>query len=241
MPLKDTVKLAPELGLEHVLGSLVPSNYTLDQIITQFPDFFANVSSIINKTSKETLQGFFYWKLVTSSIGYLSAPELTPWTQFQNKLRGKAPDAVPDRWRTCQGLAESSLPWILSRFYVEVAFSEEAKKLGDKIISDIKRQFISRIKALDWIEDSVKKLAIEKVNAIDQKIGYPTTSPNIMDPEALKTYYSGLNVTEDFYGNMDSSRKFDVKRSWSALGKPVDRGEWSMSAPTVNAYYNPPG
>ncbi len=239
MSLKDTVKLAPAFGIDYVLKSLVPSNYTPDQLITAFPDFFLNASSIVEQTSKDTLQGFFYWKLITASAAYLEAPELEPYKQFQNKLQGKAPDAKPERWRYCQAAVDDSLAWILSRFFVEVAFSEEAKNLGDKIIYNIKQQFIIRIKNLDWVDDSVKKLAIEKVNAIDQKIGYPTKSPNIMDPEALKTYYSALSVTDDFFANMESSRRFESRRSWDALGKPVDRDEWGMSAPTVNAYYNP--
>ena len=241
MSLKDTVKLAPALGIDRVLKGLVPSDYTVESLITQFPDFWMNVSSIIEKTPKDTLQGFFYWKLISASAPYLSAPELTPWTQFQNKLRGKAPDAVPDRWRTCLGHADNSLTWFLSRFYVEAAFSERAKNLGDKIISQIKQQFIARIKTLDWVDDSVKKLAIDKVNAIDQKVGYPTTSPNMVDPEALKAYYAGVNITDNFYDNMKSSTRAEVRRSWSALGKPVDHGVWGMSASTVNAYYNPTG
>jgi endothelin-converting enzyme len=84
------------------------------------------------------------------------------------------PDAVPERWRTCLGHVDAGLGWILSRFYVEKAFSAAAKDLGDQIVSDIKQQFISRLADLDWMDEEVKKLAADKVNAIIQKIGYPT-------------------------------------------------------------------
>lgn len=92
------------------------------------------------------------------------------------------------------------------------------------------------------MDKATTKLAIEKVHSIVQKIGYPTSSPDIMDPSKLKTYYKDLDVKSDaFFANALSMRRFGVSNEWSALGKPVDREEWGMTAPTVNAYYNPPG
>ncbi|KAH8899562.1 zincin [Thozetella sp. PMI_491] len=241
MSLKDTTQLAPALGLDHVLKALVPSNYTVDRMITQFPDFFKNVSTILADTPVTTVQNFFYWRLIVAYASSVIAPEIVPWTQFQNKLKGKAPDATPERWRTCNNAMDSTLTWILSRFYIEAAFSEKAKKLGDKVVSDIKKQFISRLNALEWMDDSVKKLAADKVNAIDQKIGYPTRSPDIMNPKSLQEYYAGLTVTDEYFANDVSASKFDAQMSWAKLGKPVDHGQWGMSASTVNAYYSPPG
>lgn len=81
---------------------------------------------------------------------------------------------MPDRWRTCLSHVDSGLGWILSRFYVEKAFSAAAKDLGDQIVSDIKDQFISRLADLEWMDEEVKNLAADKVHAIVQKIGYPT-------------------------------------------------------------------
>lgn len=156
-------------------------------------------------------------------------------------LAGKDPDTKSERWKVCSGVVDGQVGWILSRFFVEAAFSEEAKKFGDQIIMDIKQQFISKLHGLSWMDDSVKELAINKVNLIDQKIGYPTKSPNIMDPEALSAYYHGLEITKSYFNNSLSSNAFDVNRTWSALGKPVDHGEWGMTADIINAYYNPVG
>ena len=124
---------------------------------------------------------------------------------------------------------------------MEKAFSAAAKDLGDQIVSDIKDQFVSRLADLDWMDEEVKKLAADKVNAIIQKIGYPTKSPNITDPAALQEFYSGLVITDAFFNNTLSITRLGVNQSWSALGKPTDRDDWGMTAPTVNAYYNPPG
>lgn len=89
MTVKDTAALIPVLDIEHFLSALVPSNYTLDKMITQFPDYFANVSDIITSTSKDTFQGFLSWKIIQATATLVEAPELTPYIQFSNVLAGK--------------------------------------------------------------------------------------------------------------------------------------------------------
>ena len=92
------------------------------------------------------------------------------------------------------------------------------------------------------MDDETTKKAIDKVHNIIQKIGYPTKSPNIMDPPSLASFYSTVNVSSDtFFENALTARKFEAAYEWSAYGKPVDREQWGMTVPTVNAYYNPPG
>lgn len=142
---------------------------------------------------------------------------------------------------------------------MEKAFSAKAKIFGDQIVSDVKDQFIEKLKVTTWMEKEVVDLAIRKVHNIVQKIGYPDKvrlsalycdtdtdcnfqSPNIMDPPSLRKYYSPINISSStFFENAISLSKFDVGLEWSALGKPVDRDQWGMTVPTVNAYYNPPG
>jgi endothelin-converting enzyme len=241
MSVRDTSQLAPQLGLDEVIGALVPKKYKLDKMITSFPEYLTSVSSILDKTSRETLQAFFVWKAVQGFAGAIEADDVKPYTRFVNQLLGRDPDAVPERYRTCIAHVKGSLGWYLSRFFVEAAFSAKAKDMGNQIIKDIKDQFISRIKTLDWMEDDVKKLAIQKVNNIEQKVGYPSASPDIMDPKALRDYYKGQEVTSNFFDNILSSRTFSVQQSWDKLGKPTDRAQWEMTSPEVNAYYNPAG
>lgn len=89
---------------------------------------------------------------------------------------------------------------------------------------------------------TVRQLAIDKVNLIRQKIGYPTKSPDITSAEELQKYYNNVSVSaQDFFANRVASTKNDVRREWDQVDKPVDKEEWAMSASTVNAYYNPPG
>jgi endothelin-converting enzyme len=84
------------------------------------------------------------------------------------------PESSPERWRTCVNHVDDSVGFILSRFFVEKAFSAKAKDLGDQIVSDIKENFIEKLKVTSWMDKNVVDLAIEKVHKIIQKIGYPT-------------------------------------------------------------------
>lgn len=89
MTLEDTAQLVPQLGLDKVLKSLVPSGYEIDQMITSFPEYFTNVSDIISATSRETVQGFFLWKVIQGSASDVEAPEVKPYKRFMNQLEGQ--------------------------------------------------------------------------------------------------------------------------------------------------------
>ncbi|KAI1187961.1 peptidase family M13 [Nemania serpens] len=231
----------PALGLDKVVRGLAPAGYSPDTMLLAFPEFLGNVSQVVSSTPKSTIQAYLIWNLIATYASYVEAPEVDPIHRFNNVLLGRDPETKSERWKTCLSHVDGTLGWILSRFYIEAAFSEAAKELGDQIILDIKQQFTIRLNELDWMDESVKKLAANKVHNIDQKIGYPTKSPDIMNPDALQNYYTGLVITDSFFNNSLSSNKFSTNRTWSALGKPVDRGEWGMQADIVNAYYNPAG
>ncbi len=240
MSIKDTAKLLEPFGIEKVLQRVVPANYTVSSTVVSFPHVLANISQIVAATPREDVVNYLYWQLIANYDGVVLGPEIQPYRQFQNVLHGRSPDAVPDRWRTCVSQTSGTLGWILSRFFVEVAFSAAAKDFGNQIISDIKKAYLEKFTGLTWMDDATKKVAIEKVNNIDQKVGYPAASPNIMDPEDLQKYYEPINITNSYFENAVSSDRFLDKRVWSSLGKPTDMKEWSMMASTVNAYYNPP-
>lgn len=242
MSLKEADSLAPQLHLSTIINSLAPSDYKTGRLIVLSPSYMANLSDILSSTSKEALQTYFMWKIIQGYASEIEADELKPYTRFMNELSGKDPDSTPERWRTCVNHVDNGLGWVLSRFFVEKAFSEKAKDFGDQIVSDIKETFIGKLEKTAWMDKSVIQLAIEKVHKIVQKIGYPTKSPDIMDPPTLHNYYQSINITPStFFQNGLNMNRFGVARQWSSLGKPVDRDEWGMTVPTVNAYYNPPG
>lgn len=136
------------------------------------------------------------WKAVQTFAYRIKSPAIEPFIEFNNILQGKDPQATEERWRFCVRDANRGLGWILSKFFVEKAFSKEAKQFGDTIVSDIKDEFISKLDSADWMSPEVRELGIEKVHNIVQKIGYPTKSPDVRNATAIREYYSPYPSTQ---------------------------------------------
>lgn len=242
LTVEETHELLPEISFAEIISSLAPSGYNHDRVIVGSPSYAKSLSSIIRETPRQTVQLFFKWKLISRYAYGIEDPKVKPIREFGNQLAGKDPQAVGERWRKCIRLLDEGLDWSLSRFYVINSFAEESKKLGDQIISDIKERFLLTLDQTSWMSPEVRNLAKLKVGNIIQKIGYPTKSPNVLDPEDVRKYYENLTISNNtFFENEVATAKFQIRREWSKLGKPTDRNEWDMTAPTVNAYYNPPG
>ncbi|KAH0348155.1 peptidase family M13, partial [Aureobasidium melanogenum] len=239
--LKETEAYNSEISITHILNTFAPG-YKPSKIIVGSPSYLKDLSKILKSSSRKTIKTYLVWKVVQSWAGAVEDPAVQPLLRFRNKLQGKAPDVKQERWRTCVSSVGSDLEWIMSRFFVERAFSKEAKDLGDQIILDIKDEFTIKLNESEWMTESVRQLAIEKVHLIRQKIGYPTQSPDITNAGELQQYYSNISISgTTYFANKLSVVRHDVRESWSQVGKPVDKDEWGMSAQTVNAYYNPPG
>ncbi|PKX88500.1 M13 family metallopeptidase [Aspergillus novofumigatus IBT 16806] len=233
--------MLPQISLSTMVSALSPADFKTDRLIVSSPSYMESLSTILRETPRKTIHQFFKWKIIQAYVDQIEDAKITPLRRFSNKLAGKDPKATTERWRTCIGSLDRGLSWSLSRFYVLDAFSKASKELGDQIILDIKQRFVNILHQTSWMSPEVRKLSIEKVDNIVQKIGYPTKSPNVMDPADIERYYHELHISNDtFFENEMAIAKFDLHRAWSKLGKPTDRNEWGMSAPTVNAYYNPP-
>lgn len=242
MPIEEAAALAPEIELKALIEDQAPENSKIERVIVMSPDYLKKLSVITASTPKNVLQSYFLWKAVQSFSSYVDAEAVKPYRRFVNVIAGKDPESSPERWRKCVEHVDSGLGWILSRFFVEKAFSADAKDFGDTIITDIKTEFVKKLNGAEWMDKGTTGKAIKKVHNIVQKVGYPTKSPNIMDPPTLERFYESVNISSDsFFRNSLAMRRFSVDEEWSALGKAVDRDQWGMTVPTVNAYYNPPG
>ncbi|ERF73591.1 hypothetical protein EPUS_07525 [Endocarpon pusillum Z07020] len=103
-------------------------------------------------------------------------------------------------------------------------------------------QYLFQLENTEWMSNNVRDRAIKKVHAIDQKIGYPTSNPNVLDPEALRKYYDAVVISNTtFFENKVQVAHFETRQAWNKLGKPTRRDEWDMTVRTVDAYYNPAG
>ncbi|KAL8932508.1 MAG: hypothetical protein Q9216_006807, partial [Gyalolechia sp. 2 TL-2023] len=234
--------LLPQVSMPHVLSVLAPAGFVPKKVIVRSPSYLKALSLQLHKATPETIRAYLVWKTVQAYVDAIEDEALVPLKRFNNKLQGKDPDTSEERWKTCVRAVDRGLGWILSKFFVEEAFSKDAKAFGDQIIHDIKDQFVRKLRTTEWMSEDVRRTAIKKVHQIVQKIGYPTKSPNILDASAIQEYYEAVDISkEDYFGNTLGIAKFKSRREWAKLGKPTNRDEWLMTAVTVNAYYNPPG
>lgn len=180
MSLKDASDLTPGLDLSQLINKLAPSSYKAKTIIVSSPSYLKKLSEIIDNASDNLLQNYLFWKTIQSLSSYVESDDVLPYKRFSNELAGRDPDSAPERWRTCVNHVDDGLGWILSRFFVEKAFSAKAKKFGDTIVSDIKDQFATTLKKTPWMDKHVIELAINKVHNIVQKIGYPTQASHCL-------------------------------------------------------------
>lgn len=185
--------------------------------------FFANASSIVEASSKTVIQSWMVLKIVIGLKGELL----------------DAPDTSGKRWETCLQHTEKSLRWIMNRYFVSATYTDGMKDLAEKITKNVEEAMVKRIRELDWMTDEVKARAVAKAEKMVHNIGYPTENPDIRSPNSLADYYQRLNITDDYFSNVLTARINNVKTAYAAIGKPVDRKEWTGSAHKVNAAYSP--
>jgi putative endopeptidase len=193
------------------------------------PGFFKAMSAELEKESLADWKTYLRWHLVHSNAAHLSAPFLNENFAFYGKtLRGQ--QELKPRWKRCTEYVDDYLGEALGQAYVEKYFPPEAKQQALKIVKEIQAEMEQDINALPWMSGATKEQALAKLHGMANKIGYPDKWRD----------YSKLEIVRgDEFGNVERAEKFEFDRQLAKIGKPVDHGEWGMTPPTVNAYYDP--
>ena len=163
MTLTEVAKALPQISFEHIITELAPKDYSTDRVIVSSPAYLAGLSELLSNSSWETVSAYLVWKTIQRHASRIEDPAVKPLKQFNNVLRGKDPDATPERWRICIGAADRDLGWILSKFFVDSAFSPAAKEFGDQIVTDIKGSFVEFLTKATWMTEKVRERSIKKV------------------------------------------------------------------------------
>ncbi|KAK0707299.1 endothelin-converting enzyme [Lasiosphaeris hirsuta] len=237
VPLRNVTDLLPQLGADKIIAALAPPTYRADKISVPSTQYLANLSTLLSDTPRDTVQAFLLWSAVVAVQGAVTADVLAPYKRLLNRLNGAS--TAPEQWKTCMNYINSGLGWILSRFFIEGAFSARSRDMGNDIIAGIKHVYNDQFDGLAWMDDAVKALAKDKVNRMSQKIGYPSSYPNITDPPSLRSYYAGTAISASHFANSLAIYNSSAAQDWAGLGRPINRAEWHMTAATVNAYYSP--
>jgi putative endopeptidase len=209
----------------YLSGSGLTSVKTLN--VTE-PKFFKALDQEIKTVPLSDWKAYLRWHAVHSRAPYLSNAFVTENFNFFSKtLRGVK--ELPPRWKRCVRYVDRDLGEALGQEFVRRTFTADTKEKTVDMTRRIEAAMASEIRSLDWMTDATKQRALEKLQAVANKIGYPDRWRD----------YASLDVKRgDFFGNATRATVFESQRELAKIGKPVDRGEWGMTPPTVNAYYN---
>jgi len=203
-----------------------PSIQSLD---VSEPDFFKAFKDVIEKTSLDDLKTYLAWHLVDSNTGVLPTAFVQENFNFNGKILRGAKELRP-RWKRCVDMTDQQLPDALGKTFVEKTLGEEGKQRTQKMIAELEKAMEKDLQAVDWMSPQTKQQAIEKLHAIANKIG---NKAHWLD-------YANVKVSrDDAFGNSERASEFELARQLNKIGKPVDKTDWAMSQPTVNAYYDP--
>jgi endothelin-converting enzyme/putative endopeptidase len=193
------------------------------------PGFYRAFDHELRTRSLAELKTYLRWHVAHAAAPALSPPFVDEDFAFFHHVLEGTPQLAP-RWRRCVTHVDDQLGEALGQEFVKVAFSPELRARTLHMTRQIEDAMDGEIRRLDWMSPPTKARALEKLHAITNKIGYPDRWRD----------YSALEIRrDDFFGNVTRANAFEFDRQLAKIGKPVDRGEWTMTPPTVNAYYDP--
>ncbi len=221
----DLNKLAANISWQTLFEKL---NVQVDSVNISQPDYYTALSKLLTSQPIEVWKNKVKFDYISSNASLLTSDFKNANFEFNKVFSGQKTDQ--DRWKKMVGRVNGGLGELLGQLYVKKYFTEAAKQRMDELVSNLQKAFEVRIKKLDWMGDSTKQRALVKLNTFLKKIGYPAKWKNYDDVTIDKSNY---------FANAKSVEMHAHKELVNKIGKPVDKTEWGMSPPTVNAYYNP--
>ena len=206
--------------------SNVPETPTIN--VTE-PAFYKELQTQLKSRSLADWKTYLRWHLVLSKARYLSSPFVQANFDFYSKyLRGVK--EMPPRWKRCVQRVDGDLGEALGQVFVAKTFGPDTKQRAVVMTREIEQAMESEIRQLPWMGAATKQRALEKLHAVVNKIGYP---------DKWRDYSSIRILRDDYFGNVERATEFESRREIAKIGKPVERTEWQMTPPTVNAYFDP--
>jgi endothelin-converting enzyme/putative endopeptidase len=228
MSLEQVQALTPSFEWKHYIEVVEAPPSSPHYLVTS-PQFFRGLEPLIQKYSVDDWKVYLRWHLVHGSAPYLGKAFVDEnWNFYSHTLLG-AKQQLP-RWRRCVRAADRDLGMALGQAYVAAAFPPESKQRTVAMVHDIEHAMDRDITSVDWMQPVTKEQAKVKLHAIEDKIGYP---------DHWRDYSAVKIVRNSYVNNVHEATAFEFHRQLDKIGKPVDREEWGMTPPTINAYYDP--
>ncbi|HEX8476131.1 MAG TPA: M13 family metallopeptidase [Pyrinomonadaceae bacterium] len=219
-------ELAPDFGWSGYFAARGVGK--LSEINVSQPTYFKTVNSMFASVPLADWKTYLRWQLINAAAPLLSSKFENEAFNFYGRTLTGAKEMQP-RWKRCVNAVDNSLGEALGQVYVEKSFSADSKARMQEMVRNLITAFRSRLMKLEWMSDETRQQALAKLDAFKQKIGYPDKWRD----------YGTLDIERASY--VENSRRaamFEVSRNLNKIGKPVDRTEWGMTPPTVNAYYS---
>jgi putative endopeptidase len=225
MTREEAAALGPDFYLNRYFTAVGAPNFT-EMNVTN-PEFFKLVNGVLEAEPLDALKTYVSWHVLNAAAPWLSQPFVEANFKLQQKLTGQ--EQIQARWKRCVNLTDRELGEALGERYVDVTFGPDGKQRMLKMVDALEKSLTSDIHDLSWMSDETKAQAKVKLEAIRNKIGYP---------DAYRDYSSVVIKPNDLMGNIERADEFEAKRQIDKIDKPLDRKEWGMTPPTVNAYYS---
>jgi putative endopeptidase len=202
----------------------------LDAVSVTTPRFVERVGRLFDTAPLETWKAYLRWRLLDAMADARAVPKRLVEARFRFESASFSGAAAPlARWKHCVQQTDAALGFALGEAYVRAHFGAEGKDRTTRLVSEIERAMEADLDALAWMDEPTRAAAREKLAKLVNKVGYPDRGRD----------YSTMKVGRDsFFRNVLAAGRFETARQLAQIGKPLDRTEWRMSPPTVNAYYS---
>jgi len=226
---KMTREAAEALGSNFELNKFFTASDTpqFTELNVGNPEFFKEINGLLQSESLDTWKTYLSWQVLNNAAPWLSKPFVDANFEMRKALTGQQENQA--RWKRCVEATDNALGEALGQRYVELTFGAEGKQRMLKMVDALETSLDQDIHNLDWMSPETKKAAKVKLQAIRNKIGYP---------DGWRDYTKLAVVRGDLLGNFQRANEFEARRDINKIGKPLDRKEWGMTPPTVNAYYS---
>jgi putative endopeptidase len=227
MSVADMAKETPAIAWQSYFQALGLKD--LKELTVAQPEYLQEIGRVIAETPVDDWKTYLRWNLLNAYADSLGSPFVAEDFHFKGTVLTGTPRNLP-RWERMVQSTDHLLGEALGRLYVEKAFPPEAKNKAEALVANVKNMLRERLAVLDWMQPKTREEALRKLDAMAVKIGHPVKWRD----------YSGLAVDSDVHvRNVLEANAFATRFDLGKIGKPVDRTQWDMTPPTVNAYYNP--
>ncbi|MGA2412862.1 MAG: M13 family metallopeptidase [Candidatus Sulfotelmatobacter sp.] len=221
----EAAALGPDFYLDQYFTAVGAPDFK--QLNVANPDFFKQVNGVLESESLDALKTYVSWHVLNTAAPWLSQPFVEANFKLHQKLSGQ--EEIQARWKRCVELTDNELGEALGQRYVEATFPPELRQRMLKMVVALEKSLAEDIHNLSWMSDETKQQAKVKLDAIRNKIGYP---------DVFRDYSAVAIKPDDLPGNIFRANEFESKRQIAKVDQPLDRKEWRMTPPTVNAYYS---